>query len=558
MLDSVNRGGWDVEIVNTGNPQWNDVHVVNPLYQKFATAYHVTPVTRLGYYWGKTLPAPGSPEYASWPSYIANNVVGPLKNTAHLWQMGNEPNLLAEATNWTNQQITPAAYATLYQSVRSALQSSSLTGTAGTHQLLVAPVSPGAVGSGRWIAGTAWLDQTLAAIPSPLVDGVALHAYGGGATVRDALLGFRSSLLDQIAVVDNRGLAGVPLYITEWNRNTLSPGQEATTAQFARDALKFLDRWNRTPGNHNVVSSGWFVYDGTANGTGQWDNYSIEYYKNQGAAGSGDLYTAFYDSARMGYKAGLSGTRPMPQTVSTFDDFETNSGQFANATPRPGSAGGSASTTGTRSSSFKGRQSDTDSYTKFAADKIGIIDDPAVNNWTVRYVAGDGTPAGKTPISLRTTQEGSIGFFLRVYTVNASENLTPAVGNMTTQLVLDTGAGGGDDSDAGVARTIIADGEWHLYEWSLDSASDWTSFEGSDGRIGMNGVITFGSVTIDSILFNGGNFNVELLLDSVMRNTAGSLSVMVPEPGGASALLVALGAMVWRRRRPRRQRRLEV
>ena len=27
MLDSVNRGGWDVEIVNTGNPQWNAVPV---------------------------------------------------------------------------------------------------------------------------------------------------------------------------------------------------------------------------------------------------------------------------------------------------------------------------------------------------------------------------------------------------------------------------------------------------------------------------------------------------------------------------------------------------
>src|SRR5690242_763989 len=101
MLDSVNRGGWDVEIVNTGNPQWNDVDVVGPLYQNFKATYNVTPVTRLGYYWGETLPAPGTPEYNNWPSYIANNVVSPLKNTAHLWQMGNEPNPIGEATNWT-------------------------------------------------------------------------------------------------------------------------------------------------------------------------------------------------------------------------------------------------------------------------------------------------------------------------------------------------------------------------------------------------------------------------------------------------------------------------
>ena len=99
MLDSVARGAYDLEIVNTGNPEWNDVDVVSPLYSNFKTTYNVTPVTRLGYYWGKTLPAPGSPEYASWPGTIANNVVNPLRNVAHLWQLGNECNLMGEATN---------------------------------------------------------------------------------------------------------------------------------------------------------------------------------------------------------------------------------------------------------------------------------------------------------------------------------------------------------------------------------------------------------------------------------------------------------------------------
>jgi hypothetical protein len=553
MLDSIHRGGWDVEIVNTGNPEWNDVDVVGPLYQNFNTTYNVTPVTRLGYYWGKTLPAPGSPEYTNWPAYIANNVLSPLKNTAHIWQMGNEPNLMGEATNWINQQIMPAQYAALYQSVQNAIQSPSLVGTAGAHELLVAPVSPGAATGDRWMAGTTWLDQTLAAIPAAQVDGVALHAYGGGTTARDAILGFRNSLLDQIAVVDTRGLAGVPLYITEWNRNTpIGSGQEAVTAQFARDALKFLDRWNRTPGNHNIVSSGWFVYDGSSNGTGGWDSYSIEYYKSQGAAGSGDLYTAFYDSARAGYKAGVSGTRPLPSTVSFVDDFETGTGQFASATPLPGSAGGSGTTVGTTTASFKVRQKDSDSYTKFYADKIGIVDDPAVNNWTVRYLSGGGSPSGKATIPLTSGTDGYVGFYLRVYTVNGSENLSPAAGNMSAQIVLDTDVGGGSLSDAGVARTIIADGEWHLYEWNLDAGSDWTPFAGSDGLLGAGGNINTGSITIDSILLQGGNFNVEMLLDSVMRNSAGSLSVMsVPEPTavGTTLSLLAAAALARRRRR---------
>src|ERR1043166_5362201 len=62
LLNSPSTGGYDLEIVNTGNPQWNDVDVVNPLYQNFKNTYKVTPITRLGYYWGNTLPVPGTAE----------------------------------------------------------------------------------------------------------------------------------------------------------------------------------------------------------------------------------------------------------------------------------------------------------------------------------------------------------------------------------------------------------------------------------------------------------------------------------------------------------------
>src|SRR3954464_15843732 len=74
LLDSGARGGYDLEIVNTHNPEWNDVDVVEPLYGNFKTSYNVTPITRLGMYWGKTLPAPGTPEYNAWSSTIVNNV----------------------------------------------------------------------------------------------------------------------------------------------------------------------------------------------------------------------------------------------------------------------------------------------------------------------------------------------------------------------------------------------------------------------------------------------------------------------------------------------------
>src|SRR5687768_1168903 len=107
MLNSPAVGGWDLEIVNTDNLArggWKDEDVVDPLYVNFKNSYNVTPVTRLGYYWGETLPSPTQgAAYTNWPIYIASDVANRMKDTTHIWQMGNEPNLHGEATNWTNQ-----------------------------------------------------------------------------------------------------------------------------------------------------------------------------------------------------------------------------------------------------------------------------------------------------------------------------------------------------------------------------------------------------------------------------------------------------------------------
>ena len=35
--------------------------------------------------------------------------------------------------------------------------------------------------------------------------------------------------------------------------------------------MAWMNRWNQTPGNHPIVASTWFVYDG-GNGSGTWDN----------------------------------------------------------------------------------------------------------------------------------------------------------------------------------------------------------------------------------------------------------------------------------------------
>ena len=127
---------------------------------------------------------------------------------------------------------------------------------------------------------------------------------------------------------------------------------------------------------------------------------------------------------------------------------------------------------------------------------------------------------------------------------------------MRTTIVLDSGASG-STGDQGVWRDIAADGDWHWYEWSLDALDDWTPWRDINGNIinGSDGVLPLGQVTIDSIMLRGNdNQNAEFFLDTVMRNSDGSISVMagVPEPAIALALVPAAGLIS--RRRDRRGR----
>jgi hypothetical protein len=231
--------------------------------------------------------------------------------------------------------------------------------------------------------------------------------------------------------------------------------------------------------------------------------------------------------------------------VQIIDNFESNDGHFT-WTPTQ-----SPTTVGALTTSFKVRTAD-DSSTQAYGQKIGIFDDPNnANGWYVRYVSGTGSPSLNTAINLTAGTDGYIGFFLRVFT-NSDPSQT-----MTTQLVLDSGAaGGGANSDAGVARTILADGEWHYYEWNLDSPADWTPWRDAAGNVilGSDGIIpTTGQVTIDSIILRGGNANVEFFLDGVMRNANGSLAAMTPVPEPQVLLTLAMFASTLAmKRRPRR------
>jgi hypothetical protein len=554
LVNGVPYGGWDMEIINTHGPEWQNAPFFQPLYADLYANKKITPITRIEYEYGKTVPSPATINSQTWANNHVVPLINTLKDSAHWWQLGNEPNIIGEGTDWANGQVTPAGYAQVYKDVRNSIAATAQVGLPGGHKLMIAPVSPGGVIPGvRWMSGADWLGQTIDAIKATNtpIDGVALHAYDGGGGVQQ----FLADITQQLEVIDAKGLSNVPVLLTEWNRfsgaNPPDATAEANAANFVRGALKAIDRWNRTPGNHNILGTTWFVYDsGDRNNTATapWAGYSIKYWKTAGNpyGTAGDLQTAFEQAVDQRYRAGfVGGTRPIPASIKIIDNFETGGGgagdeghfdkslTFASAGSRFGFD--TAASDATRDAGAN--------YSKAWGQKIQVSWNGDSRGWQVRHVSGDSTPATNTQIPIPTdATTAALGFFLR----------TAAQGVSAQIVVDDNGANGGANTDAGRALNIIGDDEWHFYEWDLLKPTDWTAFPlaaGSDGVIPGGG----GFVTIDSIMFYGSptTGNATMWFDFVGVNNGGSLDVMtgVPEPASGVVLMIGFGELAMRRRR---------
>lgn len=559
LVNGLPYGGWNTEVINTHGPAWQNAPFFQPLYADLYANKKITPITRIEYEYGKTVPSPTTIDSQAWANNHVVPLINTLKDSARWWQLGNEPNIIGEGVDWANGQVTPAGYAQVYKDVRDSIQANAHVGAPGAHKLMVAPVSPGEVIPGvRWMSGNDWLGQTIDAIKgtNTPIDGVALHAYDGGGGVQQ----FMADITQQLAIIDAKGFEHVPVFLTEWNRYS-GPGDaaaEATAADFVRAALREIDRWNRTPGNHNIVGTTWFVYDSGDRknaADAPWAGYSIKYWKTAGNpyGTNGDLQTAFEQAVDQRYAAGFQGgTRPIPSSVKIIDNFEPGGGGGGGGDGLSGEEGHfdkplTFASTGSRFG-FDTSLSDATldpgaNYSKAWGQKIQIHATGDPRGWQVRHVSGDSTPATNTQIPVPTdAASANLGFFLRT-----------AAQGVTAQIVVDSnGANGGANTDAGKVLNIIGDDAWHFYEWDLLDAGDWTSFalaSGSDGVIAAPG----GYVTIDSIMFYGAptTGNATMWFDFVGVSNGGSLDVMtgVPEPAALVALAPALALFALRRRR---------
>jgi hypothetical protein len=193
----------------------------------------------------------------------------------------------------------------------------------------------------------------------------------------------------------------------------------------------------------------------------------------------------------------------------------------------------SGSTKGVLNTSTNVAVQGSDAVARGWYDRLTINDDPNVSSvsdhpgsgWFVRMISGANASQSEN-IARPTT--GYIGYWARTTTPGVLATIALDDANNVT-------------ADRGILQSMIADGQWHLYQWNLEDNSQWTGWVNGDGQIIPNSTFT-----IDSLQFFGPNANAVIDVDMISHNALGAL---VPEPSGAAMMMLAACPLLLLRRR---------
>lgn len=161
-----------------------------------------------------------------------------------------------------------------------------------------------------------------------------------------------------------------------------------------------------------------------------------------------------------------------------------------------------------------------------------VYDESSGEDFLLRHVAGarlsdfgGSTNAATRVANLQFESIGAVGFWLK--TDDSGLQVSLAIDDPVT-------------GDRGVLKDVIADNQWHKYQWQLDVESDWEAWVGAG-----NGQIDGTNVSLDSIQFFGAT-DAQVYLDSVFWDPAFAFNPAEFGDYNADGIVDAADYTVWR------------
>jgi len=207
---------------------------------------------------------------------------------------------------------------------------------------------------------------------------------------------------------------------------------------------------------------------------------------------------------------------PVGGPGNVIEDFEVDNGRFHwayNTSPVSQTFGLSSETTIDRVT--------TEAQAGIASQELNLVASGS-GPWQLRHNSGTETPAAPSS-NVELPATGYIGFWLKTS--------DPGV---TVRIAIDDPG----TAELGFPQVVIADNEWHLYQWNLEDNNHW------EGWVTGNGQIDGPTVWIDSIFFSGQG-DATIYLDTVSHNPFGPLTAPMPGDFNADGVVDAQDLSMW-------------
>lgn len=192
-----------------------------------------------------------------------------------------------------------------------------------------------------------------------------------------------------------------------------------------------------------------------------------------------------------------------PQSTLILDNFETGQGRFG------GNLSASPSNYGVASASNSLRVMNESGLGQASQRLVVKSSNPSTPGLELTHLSSGGSPSNNPSLS----STGYLGFYLKVHPTGLE------TGDLLTSVVVNDGS----QLERGVLQTIVADGQWHLYQWDLGNSESW------EASIGGNGQIDATQVTLHGLHFSAdSNIDFTVFIDMVAHNPLGGLAPSYP------------------------------